>query len=257
MLPDGTRDAETWVGWLQGETHFADLRQPAGRPDMTGASGVDDLSAGQVAWLATQEGFAGTLAEDADCIAWTRAIDFQPPSIAPDVGRVRLDAGGALIEEGRDVPYVEYWSRDAEPPAENCWGASLSDPERGCVARLVRAGERFMFARARTMELPRGARLGDLVRDAASLAEQRALIDCEISLGRVAPDGWRIERSSLPFREGRAFQVAASGASLALSEDGSTRVWRIEAWEGDPPRAGTPREAAAGAAAARFVVAAT
>ncbi len=234
MLPDGRRDAETWVGWLQGETHFADLRQPAGRPEMAGAAGLDDLSAEQVAWLAAQEGFAGTLAEDGDCVAWTRLIDFQPPSDTPDVARIRLDEDGQLVEEGRDAPYVEYWSRDAEPAAAACWGASLIDPEGGPAARLVRAGGRFMFSRARTAALPRGARLVDLVREAASLAERRALIDCEISLGRVEARGWRIERSTLPFREGRTISVAASGASLTLSEDGAGRVWRIERCEGSP-----------------------
>jgi hypothetical protein len=89
-----------------------------------------------------------------------------------------------------------------------------------------------MFARARSRELPRGARLVDLVREAASLAERRALIDCEISLGRIEARGWRIERSTLPFREGRMISVTASGASLSLSEDGACRVWRIEGSEG-------------------------
>ena len=234
MLPDGRRDAETWVGWLQGRTYFADLRQPAGRPDMAGASSLDDLSAEQVAWLATQEGFAGTLAEDADCVVWTRLIDFQPPSGDVDAGRVRFDAEGRLVEEGRDIPYVEHWSRDAEPPSAACWGASLIDPEGGPPARLVRAGDRFMFARARLAELPRGARLADLVREAASMAARRALVDCEISLGRIEAAGWRIERSSLPFREGRVIAATASGDSLALSEPGGTRVWRIESSEGEP-----------------------
>jgi hypothetical protein len=232
VLPDGRRDTETWVAWLQGETHFADLRQAAGRPDMANVASIDDLSDEQVVWLATQEGFSGTLAEDGDCVAWTRLIDFQPPSASPDVARVRLDADGQLVEEGRDAPYVEYWSRNSEPAAAACWGASLIDPQGGPPARLVRAGDRFMFARARSRELPRGARLVDLVREAASLAERRALIDCEISLGRIEARGWRIERSTLPFREGRMISVTASGASLSLSEDGACRVWRIEGSEG-------------------------
>ena len=232
MQPDGRRDTETDVAWLQGRTFFGDLRQPPGRPDMTGAAAIADLSAEQCAWLATQEGFAGALAEDADCVVWTRRLDFQPPSSGADAGRLRMEAG-LLVEEGRDVAYVEHWAREAEPPATDCWGASLTGAD-GAQAWVVRAGGTFMFARARPQPLPPDARLPDLVRAAASVAEMQALVDCEVSLGRVEGGAWRVGRSTLPFRVGRAFAIAADGGSLTLVEDGVRRSWRIEALEGDP-----------------------
>jgi hypothetical protein len=232
-MPDGSRDAETSVTWLQGRTFFADLRQRPGRPDMSGVFGLHDLSCAQIDWLASQEGFAGTLAEDDDCIEWTRRIDYQPPSSSADAGRVRFEEG-RLIEEGRDVAYVEHWTRGEEPATAACWGASLEDAEAGFRAWIVRAGAAFMFARARTQTLPTGARLAELVRGAGSLAEKRALVDCEISLGSVGARGWRIERSTLPFREGRVLTVEVSADSLHVHEADARRIWRIDAMEGEP-----------------------
>ena len=222
---DGTRDAETWVGWLQGRTLFADLRQPPGRPDMAGVAAVEDLSAAQMGWLATQEGFAGVLADVGECVEWRRRIDYQPASPHPDVGHLFYE-GPVLVERGRDSPYVEHWHRDVEVPEAACWGATMRNAD-GVLAWLVRAGETFMFARDRATPLPPG-RLADLVAGADGLAAMRALVDCELSLGRVRADGWLVERSTLPFREGRTLTPSVSGDRIRL--DGE---WVAEV-EGEP-----------------------
>ena len=184
IRPDGTRDETTSVTWLQGRTMFADLRQPAGERDP-----------------ATQEGFAGVLVDDGECVMWQRRVDCRPPSPHPDVGRLWFE-GDTLVERGRDIPYVEHWRREIEVPAVECWGAMLRDAE-GRAALVVQAGSAFMFARAGT--------------------------PTEVSLGRVGPDGWIIDRSTLPMREGVVERPATSGDRLIFGG-----IWVVTELEGDP-----------------------
>jgi hypothetical protein len=56
-----------------------------------------------------------------------------------------------------------------------------------------------MYARNRSVVLPTGGSLAKLAKD-SSPQEARALVDCEISLGRVRDGSWLIGRSTLPFR---------------------------------------------------------
>ena len=56
-----------------------------------------------------------------------------------------------------------------------------------------------MYVRNRSVALPHGGSLARLVKSCA-LPEAGALVDCEISLGRVRDATWLIGRSSLPFR---------------------------------------------------------
>jgi len=51
-LPDGYADTTTDVHWLPGPAYYADLRQPAGRPDFPTVSCLHDLTLQQVDWLA-------------------------------------------------------------------------------------------------------------------------------------------------------------------------------------------------------------
>ena len=98
----------------------------------------------------------------------------------------------------------------------------LCSPEDGRTAILVRAGELFMFGRARRPGLALTApTLGACVEGTADLQTAQALVDCELSLGEAA--NWRINRSSLPFREGAVLAVQRAGSRLML--DGT--VWEI------------------------------
>ena len=112
--PDGTRNTEPGVLWLQGPTAYVDSR-----------------------------GFAGTLHQNGDIFEWHRAIDVQPPGPFPDAGVMTWD-GDTLIEAGVHEDYVEHWVRD--PGAATPAGAlHLSGPD-GAQALLVRAGALFGWA---------------------------------------------------------------------------------------------------------------
>jgi hypothetical protein len=188
------------VRWLQGPGLYIDLRQPLGRPDFSAAAGLDDLDLPQIAWLAGQEGFAGELLFEDGFFEWRREVDFQLTATYSDRGSLCF-VDGVMVEEGKDTPYIEHWHRDIEKTQPVC-AARLEDHANGCRGFIVRYGDVFMYARGRNISAPAGMTLIDCVAAATSAAAARSLIDCEISYGSITAEGWRIERSSLPFKEG-------------------------------------------------------
>ncbi|PWR25658.1 hypothetical protein DKG74_01460 [Zavarzinia aquatilis] len=235
--PDGLRDTTTSVYWLQGPSFYADLRQPAGRPDLSGIRCLDDLDREGLMWLAGQEGFAGELTFDGTCFEWARALDFQPKSPYSDCGFLHFE-GDVLVERGRDVAYVEHWHRGPEATLPSC-AVRLTEAGGRRAAFLVRAGDQFMFARDRATPLPEADSLADIVKAAPDMAHARDLLDCELSFGHVGDDGWLITRSSLPYREGMGLApVTGHGGALLLTADVArdgtpiSREWQIEALQG-------------------------
>jgi hypothetical protein len=240
LWPDGRRDTETDVAWLQGPSYYVDLRQPAGRPDFQGVAALRHMTKAQAEWAAGQEGFAGRLRRDGAFFEWQRVLDFQAASGQPDAGRLEMQ-GGILIEEGRYAKYVEHWHHDAGALTP-CAALRLRDRSTGCEGVLVRAGDTFMYARGRVEALPPGVSLTESVEGAASLRAAQDLIDCEISIGRAGLAGWIIERSSLPFKEGLHLypSVREGGAKYItadLKPEGTfaAREWDILDIEGDEP----------------------
>ena len=227
VQPDGSRDETANVAWLQGPSLYLDLRQPAVRPDFSHVDSLAALTAEDCAWLATQQGFGGVLRQDGEFFEWVRAFDFQPLA-GPDSGRLFWQ-GGILVETGRYADYREHWHRDETLPRTPCGAARLQAPD-GRQAMLVRTGDAFILARGRRPDLPlTGATLAACVAGAASLRTAQALVDCEISQGRVTPGGLRITRSTLPFREGTVLAPRLAGQTLQL--DGAP--WPILSHEGD------------------------
>ncbi|MEX0840045.1 MAG: hypothetical protein WD034_10955 [Parvibaculum sp.] len=237
LWPDGRRDDTSWVNWLQGPGLYLDLRQPAGRPDFAHVASLADLTPRDMGWLARQEGFAGELVHEGGWFEWRRDIDFQPEAIYSDRGRLRVE-GDVMIEEGADIPYIEHWHR--EPiAAEPCWAMRLRDRDGGRKAALIRLGHLFMYARDRVAMPPPHLHLRDCVARAATLDEARALVDCEISQGIVTSAGWIVQRSSLPFREGKTLAPVFGGATLATADtDADGRVmarhWEVIDLRGTP-----------------------
>ncbi len=228
VQPDGSRDETTAVTWAQGPSLYIDLRRPAGRPDFTHVRALADLTAADCAWLATQQGFAGVLRQEGGFFEWVREIDFQPPA-GPDSGRLFWQ-GEVMVETGRYADYLEHWHRDERLPRLPCGAARLRDPADGKAALLVRVGDVFMLARARAADLRSATTLAEAVAGAASLAAAQALLDCEISFGRVEGGLWRIARSTLPFREGEVLAAQFAGGA-GLQMDGA--AWQITTMEGD------------------------
>jgi hypothetical protein len=234
-LPDGSEDRTTEVHWLQGPARYVDLRQPRGRPSFAGIACLRDCGPDHLTWMATQEGFAGRLIQAGQFFEWERDIDFQPPSSLPDAGRLWQE-DGMMIEEGRDSPYREHWHHDLAGKASAA--LSLVEETTGVAGALVVVGDTFMVARARSVSLPQGARLADLLAEAQDRTAAQDLLDCEIALGAMDQGRFVIARSSLPYREGASLLPARDGDRLTTADiDPSgaplTRAWRIVDEEGD------------------------
>ena len=198
-------DAATRVDWLQGPALFVDLRQPADMAGRVTARCLAELTPADMALLVQQEGFAGRLRRDGDLAEWQRLIDFRP---SPLGDRGRLEAhGDLLIEHGVEADYIEHWQREPAPAHGPSGAALLVSDEDEVPVILVRHGARFGYARGRAAPLdPAEGLPARLAR--ASAGDRHALLDCEIALGTVTAAGWRIDRSSLPWREGALLLTA-------------------------------------------------
>ncbi len=122
-------------------------------------------------------------------------------------------------------------------PADPVGGAWLRDGAQGTQAMLVRVGGCFMYARDRSVRLPPRTTLAACLAGAPTLAAAHALIDCEISLGRIGKQGWRIDRSTLPHRIGDSLNPRRERDLLhmtdrALDGRGTARTWEIAESEG-------------------------
>jgi hypothetical protein len=155
--------------------------------------------------LAHQHGFAGTTTVEGDQATWHHEIDFQPVGDDADIGRIEPAGDRRMLEHALDASYVESWSM-LEPANGAFFAVRVVRGDR--VEQLLAiAGTRFVYARARAAPLPQAASIPAAV--AASHAtrdEIIAYLDCEISYGRVAD--WQIERSTLPWRQGKRLAIA-------------------------------------------------
>jgi hypothetical protein len=242
---DGVHDTTSQVRWLQARTLFVDLRQPAALPDFLQLRCLNDLTLKDCMQLARQEGFAGRLGFDGDCFEWLRLIDFQPRSLRADAGRLWWE-DALLIEAGRDVAYVEHWMPDPTVVTRPLAALRLRDAAAGVTALVVQVGTVFMFARDRQVSLPAGSSLGECIGGAACLADARAMLDCEITLGsagfgagRADDSGSVILASTHPWRVSERFELACRDSSVTTLDTGPSgepaiRRWDILEAEGDP-----------------------
>jgi len=236
--PDGRRDTTTNVGWLQGITAYADLRQPpgiAGHFDHVRC--IHDLTTADCQKLATQQAFAGVFTAGAESFEWVRLIDFQPRRKTRDIGLLYWQ-GDILVEEGVQGDYIEHWHRDPALPVLPCAALTLKGKDDECWGSLLRVGNMFMYSRDR-QGTAEGDSLADSIAGAADIRAAQALIDFEISVGFISDGAWRITRSTLPFRVNTLFTQntpGSAGFSVAdLDPRGAaiTRRWEIAASEGD------------------------
>lgn len=234
--PDGRLDRATEVYWSQGPRLYADLRVPLGRPPQGRCGCLRDFDETMLRFMARQEGFFGHLDVNGSIGHWHRAFDYQPDTGAADHGSLAFE-GAMLVERGIDLPYVEHWSREpqTDQAAMALWLTAEKALPFGC---LVVTGDAFIYARSRSAPLPPATKLAQNIDNATSLQAAQDLFDCEISFGRRHRSDWRIERSSLCFREGAALSPVLDHAAGTLVIDDVSptgmpmqRRWRIAACE--------------------------
>lgn len=200
----GRRSSEREVRYLQTPVHFGDLRIPRERPSYAPAHSFADLDEAQLRALMRQQGFVGHARVDGTTAVWTAEIDFQPSDGSADAGRLERRGADAFLEHALDGAYVESWTKTSRA-SERRFLVVRVERERRLDRTLVVAGDRFVFARNRAVDLPHAESLEALAdaehADRARLVEY---LDCEISSGSVrrGEARWIVERSTLPWREG-------------------------------------------------------
>lgn len=213
---DGTIDRTTQVFWGQTRNLFVDLRIPKNRPKSLGRRGFEDFTREELSHIAEQYAFAGHVVVEGDRCTWIRHIDYQPNTGRPDTARLQLE-GDKLHEDGNaesvvGAGYHEVYRRAFSGEKRRlalrldaCDGTPFGGrPASNAI--LVVLDDRFMFARARPSELDRSETLLDLVMQVrGDRTTIESYLDCEVSIGRLGNDesAWKIERSTLPWREGQ------------------------------------------------------
>ena len=228
----GFRDETTQVLWLQTATWYVDLRVPADRPAARG-TGLADYSAEELSALAKIQGFAGELAAADGICLWRRDFDRQPPGPVPDEARCAVD-GDVMVEDGLHADYQEIWRR--VPASAGPLAAFALEQSDGPGGLLVMAGDHLMEFRARSGAPLAGDSLSELVEARLDVGDRpgaEALLDTEIRYAVREGEGWRVQLSSHPWREGRLMWPAggarfdAATARLQASDGDRTTIWRL------------------------------
>jgi hypothetical protein len=206
------------VHYLQTPSYFADIRVPKDRPRFAGAASFSDLTDADLLILAKQNGFIGSTTMADTVATWHHDIQFQPPDGTEDRGRIQRLGRGRMHEHGLDGSYTEAWRQLADGGQRYL---VIRTMRSGRLSQsLVVVGDQFVYARNREKDLPVAASLDTLI---SSTHPTRATIveflNFELSVGRVRGDSvsWKIERSTLPWREGRHLEFADTIATSARS----------------------------------------
>jgi hypothetical protein len=222
------KDTSTYVRWLQTSLWHADLRVPPG------------LSLGSAPeLLATQQGFCGVTqvssSTQGDACTWHRKTDFQPPRPDVDAGLMVFETPDRVIETGIHADYLEVWERLPDSTGRFIVLGGLRPSGAPSLDRLLVAGSYAMRVRPRAANWPEGSlpgqTLGQVMRAHPTTA--LALLDFEISFGRLARDGWLIEQSTLPGLCGTKLpltlnKLSDSRASVICPD--ATSVWEVLEW---------------------------
>jgi hypothetical protein len=268
------RDTQTWVRWLQTASWHADLRVPVAAR----APGPAPLQ------LATQQGFlgrtrieggqpamaAGPGVAAGPCVAarggegpcpapeictWERQLDFQPPGLHPDAGRIEFDGPDLLIETGVHGDYLEHWERLPDSTGRHAVLERCAEPAEGLTQAhpagqgdalsgaakpewLLLSGAFLMRVRSRAAPWPADTEPGDSLEGVLLRhpAQQAALLGFEIAFGRLHEGCWIVEKATSPSLEGtiHPLQLRRTGETEALvnlgrSLGGAGR-WRVHEW---------------------------
>ena len=205
------------VHYLQTPTVFGDVRIPRDRPSFAHASSFADLTDAELLDLARQRGFTGLTTVSGALATWHHEIDFQPSDTSADIGRVERLDDTHMFEHATDGSYTESWRSIGNGDGRFL---ALRVEHDGRLERvLLVAGDRFLYVRNRRTNLPAAESLEALiVATRSTRAQIIEYLDCEFSTGRVrgAGIGWEIERSTLPWREGKHLDFADE---IALRSD--------------------------------------
>ena len=231
--PEG-RDTTTWVRWLQTGHWHGDLRVPVDADRRT-AQG-----------LALQQGFAGTTAitrpdpAQPEVCTWQRTVDFQPPRSTPDEGHMVFETPDRVIETGIHGNYLEVWERLPGSLGRRIALAGMDADGQPTDERLLVAGDWLMYLHPRTADWPEGTApdqtLSEVLQRHPEAAD--ALLDFQISFGRVEQGAWTVERATLQALEGQTLPCALhrlDALRARIDRGPLAGEWSVLEWEETGP----------------------
>ena len=221
--------------WLQTHRLHASLSIPLDRPDFTGRQSWADFSDEELLLLAQQGGVSGACIAQDDILHRRRQIDYLPRRGDPYLRRMQRDA--TLLKEetldGRDQVVWELLTDGRNEIVALRFqdagiGVDSDDQRRGY---LLVVGQYFMFVRDRVVATQRADSLVTLIEaKVPERAQIIELLDFEISFGKRATDKlpWRIQHSTIPYREGQPLMDDATLAQIAVQAGKDPRPIRRE-----------------------------
>jgi len=197
---------------------MVDVRIASDRPDLADRAGLHECNLAELRAIATSDASSGFTQCDPVVVGadgrrtatatWhTRGhgVNFQPVSAFPEPGLMSWnDDGSVMTERAPSGAYVEEWR--LVPGSRGTPNVTTNGTDI-----LYRAGDVAVLVRDRTVSVPRQARLVDLVDEHENdrpIIE--ALLDCEFSVAERTGDHWTVVTSTLPWREGKVFDVDLS-----------------------------------------------
>lgn len=231
-------DVTSNVFWLQTRSWHAHIQVPAQRPEFAQHASLQACGPDRLAWLAHQQGFAGLTEIEGEICSRERRAEFRPPDGKRDMARMVFVDADTLVETGIESRYLQIWERVPGGDGFSAALQRLDQGERPAVPSqwLIFAGEYAMYVRERARtHLPSADSLAALARsEAADDSAMRALVDFEVSFARQTPAGWRIQLSTLPFREG---SLLLAQERLPPPQDNGLRLagtpptcWQVLEW---------------------------
>lgn len=195
--------------WLQTARLHASLDIPVARPAFSDRHAWSDFTDGELMQLALQGGVSGACIAQGDILHRRRQIDYLPRRGDPYLRQMRSE-GVLLHDASLDGRSRSTWERLADGSAavvalrfqDVGLGVGADDQRRGY---LLVVDDYFIYVRDRIVATQRADSLATLADCKEYTREQLIeLLDFEISFGvRGGATPWRIELSTIPFREGR------------------------------------------------------
>ena len=221
------------VHYLQTPTYYADMRIPRGRPSFENAKSFADLTDQQLRTLAEQNGFTGLTTLTGAVATWNHDIQYRPSDGTPDQGRLQRTASDRMQEHGLDGSYTESWQSPSR--GNGSFLVVRVEHDGRLLKTLVVVGDRFVYVRNRSKDLPPAASFDVLFESTKATRKQiEDYLDCEFSVGRVhgGKVPWAIERSTLPWREGRHLEfvdelAVVQGTSGLVSRTPDGNQWLV------------------------------
>ncbi len=214
-LSNGSRDETTSVVWLQTDSSMVDIRVDTVRRGLSDRRSFRDCTDDDLRAIAASDassgftecgpvvvGASGLRQATASWHTRGHGVNFQPVSAFPEPGEMSWNEDGTVMfERAPSGAYREEWRLvpgSREPLAVSRIGDGF----------VYRAGDTAVLVRDRTVPIPRQARLLELLDEyKEDRAMMEALLNCEFSVAERCGNQWLVTISTLPWKEGKSFDV--------------------------------------------------